>query len=364
MKIAIVCDDLIQRGGQENVVEAVSELWPEADVFTPVATEFWVNRFKKRGVKVITSFMQVLPFKVKLNRFYSVFLFHILGIESFKLEDYELVFSISSRYAHHAITRADQIHICYMNSPGRMFWEPDSYFSPRLKRFLSYFLSYFRMADYTAARRVDFLIANSRNAQRRIKKYLNRESTIIYPFVDMNNFKETANNSSAASDYYLVITRLVAWKKVDLAIEACKRLNLKLKIIGVGTDMERLKSIANENIEFLGYADDIKVDTVRKCKALINTQLEDFGIVPLEAMAMGKAVIAYGKGGVTETIIEGKTGVFFEEQTVESLCETLKNFDLGKFSEEDCISRAKEFSKDVFNGKIKKLVNDLTSKNI
>lgn len=364
MKIALVCDDLIQRGGQERVMEAVAEIWPEADIYTSVASEYWIERFKRIGRNIHTSFMQSFPFVLRLNRVYSAFALHTLAMEAFDFTDYDVVITISSRYAHQVNTRPEQVHICYMNSPGRMFWEPRHYFNNGFLERLSYrlispYLMYARVNDFVAANRIDHIIANSNNSRNKVLKFLRKQAVVIYPFIDLEKIPNEIAVAPDRNRYCTVVTRLSSWKRVDIAIEACIRGNLKLKIIGEGSDMPRLRKIANENgnIELLGYVpDDEKYKILANSSCLINTQFEDFGIVPLEAMACGVPVVAYGKGGATETVIENKTGLFFDTQTPESLLDALKTLEKTNFSKTDCVERAREFSKEVFKTKIKQFV--------
>jgi glycosyltransferase involved in cell wall biosynthesis len=283
MRIAIVCDDLIQFGGAEKLVMAVSEIWPDAPIYTSVISEKWKEICIKKRIEVRTSFMQKLPAVEKLNRYYSPFFLHCLAFESFNLNDFEIVLSISSRFSHGAITQPQTKHICYMNSPGRMFWESDSYFEKEsygilklikflARPFLSLSLSILKLWDYTASHRVNYFIANSKTPQARIKKYYGIEAPIIYPFVDMTN-----KPSSGQGDYFLTISRLQSWKRLDIVVNACSKLNLSLKIIGDGPDMQNLKNIAGSSVEFLGYVDDKKKnELLGECKALIQAQKEDF----------------------------------------------------------------------------------------
>ncbi len=364
MKIAIVCDDLIQNGGSEKIFEAVCEMWPQAAVFTSVVSKEWLKKLKDRGFEVKTSFIQKLPFASKLNRYYSLFFLHIFAFESFDFSDYDLVFSVSSRYAHFVITKPTTKHVCYLNSPGRMFWEPFDYFESEtfgaLKIFMSFgrkfvtpFLSAIRIADYAAMHRVDVIISNSIVTQKRLKKYFGINSSIVNPYVETPNF----DLPKTSEDFYLVLTRLVSWKKVDLAITACSNLGRKLKIIGTGPDTSRLKNLANGNIEFMGFLEtDQKWSLLRDCRALINTQKEDFGIVPLEAMWAGKPVIAYRCGGALETVVERETGIFFNEQAPDVLEKAILELEGTVFDPVACRDRAKGFSKDKFKCSILELV--------
>ncbi|MFA6981944.1 MAG: glycosyltransferase [Patescibacteria group bacterium] len=358
MKIAIVFDDLTQFGGAERLLLAVLDIWPDAPLYTSVASKEWVELLEKRGTTLKTSFMQKLPFKKRLNRLYGALGLHILAMESFDLSGYEVVFSISSRYAHGVVTKPGTKHICYMNSPGRMFWEPNSYFENEgfFTRFKGLSLSHQRLWDYSASHRVDRFIANSLTPRARIKKYYGLDSHVIYPFYE---FPKTVIERGS-SPYFLVISRLQSWKKIDIAIKACGELHLPLKIIGDGPQRKALQKLAKkyENIEVLGYVtEEEKYDAIAGSKALIQTQLEDFGIVPLEVMACGKLVIAFGAGGALETVVPGETGEFFGSQTVESLMQTLKTFDPQRYSTDNCRKRAEAFTKERFQKEVKSFVD-------
>jgi glycosyltransferase involved in cell wall biosynthesis len=343
------------------------DIWPEAPLYTTVVSKEWQKRLKNKKTKYFVSFMQRLPFVEKIYRYYSPFLFYTIAFENFDFSEYDVVLSISSRFAHHIVTKPTTKHICYMNSPGRMIWENKDYFEKEsygllrslkfmARYFLSFPLNYLRMVDYAAAQRVDQFIANSKTPKKRIKKYYNRDSMVLYPFIDKNDFE---NITPKKGDYFLVLTRLAAWKKVDIAIEACKRLSMDIIIVGTGPDLERLRKMESDNVQILGYVDDQKArDLVCGCRAVINTQFEDFGIVPLEAMVCGKPVIAYKKGGALETIEEGKTGVFFDQQTPESLMKVLKNFNETNFNSDHCKKRALNFEKENFVERIRDIVQN------
>lgn len=402
MKIALVHDDLIQHGGAERLFEAMVEIWPEADVFTSMTTwdrnpsgldDDWSTRRVGKNSKLKTSFMQQLPLKEKLYRHY--FLLYPLAFESFDFTGYDVVLSSSSRFSHGVVTRPETLHICYMNSPGHMLWEPHAYFrasarkegakrphfdSSPLHIFTSPIVSYLRLWDYAAAQRVDYFVANSKTPQKRIKKYYGRDSQIIYPFVDLERFDKNAaafpnpsglgdstrRVSPAAgflSDYFLVVSRLAAWKKIDIAVEACNKLKIPLKIIGEGPDRNRLEKLAGPTVELLGrLTDEEVVSYYQGCRALVFPQKEDFGITPLEAQAAGKPVIAFRAGGALETVIGGKTGEFFSPQTVEALAAVLKKFDLKRYQKEDCYRQAEKFSKRRFQGELKNFVTECYEK--
>lgn len=376
LKIALVHDDLIQRGGAERLFMAMVETFPEADVYVSMAvrqsgseTVGQLDSRKKKKTaklsncqtaKLFTSFMQKLPFKKKLYRHY--FMLYPLAFESFDLTGYDIVISSSTRFAHGVITRPETLHICYMNTPGRPFWEPESYFRPPLARpglakvVLAPFLSYLRLWDYAAAQRVDYFIANSKTPQARMKKYYGRDSHTIYPFVDLERFKG-GKGLKGDKGYYLIVSRLAAWKRIDIAIEAFNKLGLPLKIIGEGPDRKRLQKLAGSTIELLGHLTDKEVvGYYKNCRALIFPQEEDFGITPLEAMAAGKPVIALRAGGALETIVEGKTGEFFYPQTVEVLSGVVKHFNPQRYDPEACRRQAEKFSKERFQKELKEFV--------
>ncbi len=366
MKLAIICDDLIQKGGAEKIVDALSDIFPDAPIYTSIASKEWLKKLEDKNRVVKTSFLQKFPFSVKLNRYFVPFLLNILAFESFDLSDYDVVLSSSSRFAHFIVTKPGTKHVCYMHSPGRMFWQPFDYFEDEsfgvfkplkflARWFLKLPLSYIRMKDFEVSKKVDVFIANSKTTQRRIKKYYGRDSEIVYPFVDFDKYK---NVEPAKGDFFLVITRLVSWKKVDIAIKAFNELNKELRVIGDGPDINRLRSLAGSSIKFLGYAsDEEKIENIRKCQAVIVTQKEDFGIVPLESMACGKPIIAFGKGGATESILPGITGEFFEDQRASYLKRVVENFNSDKYSFGECKKRALEFDREIFEKEIKKIIN-------
>ncbi|KKW05701.1 MAG: Glycosyl transferase group 1 [candidate division CPR1 bacterium GW2011_GWC1_49_13] len=365
LKIAVGHDDLtVPFEGGGKVFSAIAEVFPQADVFTSMGTKERLAEFADR--RVLTTFMQKLPFKRKLQL--PLAPLYPLAFESLDLTDYDLVITSSSRFAHGVLTKPETTHICYMHSPGRMFWEPERYFQDKswLGKLLTPALSYLRLWDYTAAQRVDYFIANSQNIAKKIKRYYGREAKVIYPFVDLARFQTAAEaDSGRPGDYFLIVTRLAPWKRVDIAVEAAKQAGVNLKIVGAGPDRRRLKKMVKAmeegegKIETLGGVGDEEVNTLyRNCRAFIMTQEEDFGITALEAQAMGKPVIAYGAGGALEMVVEGETGEFFKEQTASSLAEVLRKFKAGKYRAEDCRANAERFSKERFQREILKFVEE------
>lgn len=373
MKIAIVFDDLIQNGGAEKLLLMTHEIWPSALIYSCLASNEWIQYCQNNNIKLITSFMQKIPFAVKFNKVLAVFGFHMLAYESFNFDKYDVVLSISARFAHGVITKPSTKHVCYMNSPGRMFWEPCNYFANDneqnarrghfnnrlLQLIISPFLSWIRLWDYTAAQRVDKFIANSKTPQNRIKKYYKRDSDIVYPFAEGTT---KLQKPSSNEKYFLIISRLVSWKKIEIAIKACISLRLNLKVIGEGSDKSRLMKISNNSkyIELCGRVlDDEKTRLICNCVALIQTQHEDFGITPVEAMSWGKPVIAFGRGGALETVVSGVTGEFFYEQTSNSLSDTLQNFSPEKYLPETCQEQSKLFNKQRFVNDLVRQVNSI-----
>ncbi len=374
MKVAIVHDDLIQFGGAEKVLVALHEIWPDAKVFTSVISPAWKKVCEDSKIDVETSFMQKLPKVLDWYRFYGLTLSYPIAFERFNFNDYDLVISSSSRFAHGIITKPSTVHICYMHSPGRMLWEGGSYFNEEKKLkglFKGFFyslsqfpLSYMRLWDHTSAQRVDNFIANSQVVKRKIQRYYNRESTVIYPFCDVKYFTEYQGENRESEPYFLILSRLSAWKKIDLAIEACNKLQVKLLIAGEGPDKKRLSSIAGGNVRFLGFvSENEKRELLKNCSALIFPQSEDFGITPLEALSSGRPVIAYKDGGVLETIIEGKTGEFFYPQNSEALSSVLAKFNPSGYNSADCVAQALKFDKTVFLQAIKSFVESYVPKN-
>ena len=376
LKIAVGHDDLtVPYAGGEKVFAAIAETFPQADIFTSMITPWWANKVSNLNKasnerRIITTFMQRIPFKRKLQK--ALFLLYPLAFESFDLSDYDLVISSSSRFAHGVITRPETKHICYMHSPGRMFWEPDHYFgsNSRLKTLLTPALSYLRLWDHAAAQRVNQFMANSKNVARKIKRYYGRDAEVVYPFVDLERFKPVVSSQEpgVANNYFLVVTRLAPWKRVEIAVEAANAVGAKLKVVGIGPDEKRLEKLArsqesgvgSKKVEILGgVPDDQATELFQNCSALIMTQEEDFGITSLEAQACGKPVIAYGAGGALETVVAGKTGEFFASQDAEALAKVLKKFDPKRYRPEDCRANAEKFSKERFQKELTRVVSQV-----
>jgi len=354
MKIALVHDDLIQWGGAEKVLSEISNIFPDAPIYTAIAdfkNPLIAQNFK--GKKIITSFLQKLPFH---KEFYKPLMpLYPLAFEQFDFSGFDLVISQTTRFAKSIITKPETIHVCYIHTPPRFLWNFDG---EKISAFRKLFFKWLRNFDKVSAERVDFWIAGSENCQKRLKKIYQADSKILYPFVDIEKLNP---EKSFSGDYYLIISRLNKYKKVDLAVKAFKTNGRKLKIVGVGPEFERIQREAGENIAVLGKVSEALLENlIAGCRGLIITAEEDFGMTSIEAQALGKGVIAYGAGGALESILPGKTGNYFAEQTAESLNKALEIFESLKIKPEDCYENAKKFSKEKFKTRLLELIHAYT----
>ncbi len=360
MKVALIHDHLAQDGGAEKVLKVLAEMFPEAPIYTLLFEPKNADKYYRHR-RIETSIIQKLPGGISHYQWYMPFM--PMAVEFFDLSGYDLVISDSSSFAKGVVTSSHTLHICYCHTPTRYLWSDTHQYINELKynkyfkKVISLVLNYVRMWDRLAADRVDEYIANSRFVAKRIKKYYKRESTVIYPPVEIEKFKISAKTG----DYFLIGGRLAPYKRVDIVIEACKKLGKKLKIYGDGVDLGRLKKMAEgySNIEFLGWVDDaVKAELYSHCLAFIYPQEEDFGITAVEAMASGRPVIAYKRGGAMETVQDGVTGIFFNEQTIGSLAQAINNFDASKFNPEIIRRQAEKFSIAKFKKEITKHIED------
>ncbi len=350
-KIAIVYDWIDKWGGVERVLLALHEIFPDADFFTSyydAEKAIWA-----KNLKIKTSFIQELPSLIRGSRIASL-PFYPYAFESFDFSDYDLVISVTSSFAKSIITRPETLHICYLLTPTRYLWSnPDDYINNYLKKIiLSPYLKKLREWDFIAAQRPDKIIAISETAADRCKKYYQRKSEVINPPFDSeywndiklkfqnSNFKSNSKSklphfakaSRGRESYFLVVSRLEPYKKVDLVLRLINLSKQKLIVVGEGSQGEKLRKIAGENVTFLSKVTDEELGVLySNAQALIMPQEEDFGYVSLEAQLFGCPVISYKKGGASETIIEGKTGLFFEEQSVSSLQDAIQRFDMVKY---------------------------------
>jgi len=355
MKVALVYDRVNKFGGAERVLLALHKIWPEAPLYTSVynsKSASWANVFK-----VIPSFLQNFPLAKTNHEIYALLM--PLAFESFNFDEYDLVVSVTSEAAKGIITKPKTLHLCYCLTPTRYLWSGyEEYFNSSLSLIAEPWANDLKKWDLIASERPDDYLAISETVGNRIKKYYQRESEIIYPPVDTKKF-QIPKYKIQNTKYFLVVSRLVKYKKVDLAIEAFNELGWKLKIVGTGREARKLKKMAKENIEFLGQLTDKELlSYYQNCQAVIFSQEEDFGIVPLESQACGKPVIAFFAGGAKETVSEGKTGLFFKEQTKSSLIKILKRFRPNNFKSIVCRKQAEKFSQEKFIIKFKKKVEE------
>jgi glycosyltransferase involved in cell wall biosynthesis len=358
-KIAIIHSWLNQYGGAERVLEQLHDLFPDAPIYTSM---FDPSVFPKKyqSWDIRTSFMQRVPFSRTKHQM-MLFLYPF-AFESFDLSQYDVVLSLTSGFAHGVRTTRPTRHLCYCLNPPRFLWDFDSYVkleavggAARLGLGLT--VPWLRRWDYAAAQRVDQYIGISELVRERIKRSYGREAAIVYPSIDVDSFQPSAE----IDDYYLIVSRLIPYKRVDLAIEACNRLKLPLKIIGDGRSRAALERLAGPTIEFVGKVDDAALRRAyARCKAFIFPGEEDFGLTPVEAQAAGRPVIALGKGGTLETIVAGETGEFFPNQSVESLVETLARFDYRAYDSHRIRARARaKFDVSIFRERFRDHVSRL-----
>lgn len=353
MKVALVHDYLNQMGGAERVVLALHELFPDAPLYTSIYDPNRVDpAFQHMDIR--TSFMQKFPFIMKHHQPYLPF--YPSAMENLDLRGYDLVLSSSSAFGKGVIVKPGTVHICYCHTPMRWCWNYHEYVErERLggmaRRMLPLMMTRLRMWDQTSAARVDHFIANSPVIAERIQKYYRREAQVIPPPVEASRF--LFDPTRQLGDYLLILGRFVPYKRFDLAIQACNQLRLPLVVIGKGRDEKRLKAMAGPTIRFLGGLADTEVlEYFARCRAFLFPGEEDFGITPLEAQASGRPVIAYGAGGALSSVIEGITGTFFREQTVESLVGVLSSFDERRFDPQVIRNHALEFDKPRFQRRI------------
>lgn len=356
MRVAIVHDDLVQFGGAERVLEGICEIFPGAPIYTSVYdrdNELLERLFGPRTV--VTSFLQKIP---GWKFLYKVLLpLYPIAFEQFDFSGYDLVISHTTRFAKSIITKPETKHICYMHTPPRFLW---NFSGENQHKFLEPFFKWLRHYDKISARRPDLILAGSENAKKRIKDVYGLDSKVLYPFIDLERFEGVETFDGG---YFLVISRLNKYKRVDLAVNACVEVGVPLKVIGTGPEMGKLNF--KFQIEFLGsLSDEMVVKVLSGTRALIMSGIEDFGLTSLEAQALGKPVIAYGSGGALETVIPKVTGTFFNEQKKESLIRVLENFNFQGFNPKDCKQNASKFSKEIFVKKLKQAVNVLILYNI
>jgi len=348
VKLAIVFSWLNQYGGAERVLEVVHDMYPAAPVYTSLYRPSALPA-SYRSWDIRTSFLNHMPLARTRHQLYLSW--YPLAFESFDLRGYDAVLSLTSGFGHGVITSAGTAHLCYCLTPARFLWNYHAYIEREgvgalARMALRPTLKSLRQWDRLAADRVDQFVAISRTVQQRIEKVYRRDSIIIYPPIATHQ----GQIAQEPEDYFLVVSRLIPYKRIDLAIEAFNRLGLPLRIIGDGRDRAMLERLAKDNVQFLGFvpSDDAVREQMARCRALIFPGEEDFGLAPLEAMSAGRPVIAYAAGGALDTVVEGETGAFFREPTPESLIEAISRFEGMTFSPATLQAHASEFGVERF----------------
>ncbi|EIW8542893.1 TPA: glycosyltransferase family 4 protein [Klebsiella pneumoniae] len=367
MNIGIVADWLVTYAGAERVIKEIIDLYPESELYSVIDFLSDNSRRHFRNKKAKTTFIQNLPFSEKKYQKYLPLM--PLAIEQLDVSSHDIILSSSHAVAKGVLTGPDQLHISYVHSPIRYAWDlqhqylREAFLDKGIKGILAKVLLHkMRLWDYRTSNGVDHFVANSNFIARRIKKVYGRTSDVIYPPVDVERFKLCENKE----DFYFTASRLVPYKRIDLIVEAFSAMpDKKLVVIGDGSDMEKVKSKAAKNIEILGYQPDSVVeDCMRKAKAFVFAAEEDFGITPVEAQACGTPVIAFGKGGALETVrpygVENPSGVFFEQQTVESIIKAVEEFSskYDTFRPIDCRDNALRFSTIKFQENMRNYVQE------
>lgn len=355
MNAALVHEFLITWGGSDFVLRQFADMFPDAPIYTALYHKDMDKWFAGRDIRA--SFLQRIPGAAARHRFLMPFF--PLAFESFDLTGRDLVLSSHHLAAKCVITPPDTCHVCFCHTPMRYGWDfTHQYIAqmrPSLRTPMLLALHYLRNVDVASANRVDYFIANSRYVANRIRKYYRREAEVINSPVDTSKF----HLSGVIDDYHLIVSRMVGYKRVDLAVEVFNRLGKRLLVIGDGPEMGRIKSMAGKNIEILGFVPDDKLaEYYSRCRAFIFPGIEDFGITPLEAQASGRPVIAFREGGAMETVIDGKTGLFFDEQTPQSLTSAVLAAEKMTFEPQAVRRHAERFDTQIFKIKIRKFIDE------
>lgn len=366
LKIAIVTDWLTNMGGAEHLLYSLHKAFPEAPIYTSVFSPEKCPRFKNLDVR--TTYLQKFPrFLREKHQLFPVF--RANAFKKLDLSKYDVVISCASAEAKSVAVRDDATHICYCHTPTRYYWSHYEEYrqhpgfgplDPIVKLLLPPFVKWMRKLDLQAVNGVDYFIANSHEVQSRIKKYYHKDSTIIFPPVETKRFNPTTKVEK--QDYYLVAGRQIPYKRIDLAISACNKLKKPLVVIGRGSEHQKLVDLAGPTVKFAtGVSDENMAQYFQRAKGFIFPSLEDFGIVPVEAMAAGTPVIAFSKGGALDYIKNGVNGIFFDKQTTKSVAEAINRLEKTSFSSQSIIKHAKAFDEQVFIKKIQEFVKSKTS---
>lgn len=356
MHIALVHDWLNQIGGAEDVLETMAGMFPDAPIYTSM---YWRAGMPPayRSWDIRTTWMDRLPGIYSHHQLYLPL--YPLAFARLDLSGYAVVLSNKSGFCHGV--RADgAVHVCYCLAPTRYVWEFEEYAArealpPALKTALLPIIRLLRRWDYRAAQRVDHFIAISSEIRARIRHYYGRDSTIIHPPVDTARFEPALTHG----DYYLIVSRLVPYRRIDLVVQAFNKLGLPLIIAGDGRDRDALEKLAGPNVTFLGHVPDADLpELYARCRAYVLPGVEDFGIAPLQAQAAGRPVIAYRAGGALDTVVEGETGNFFDEPTPEALAAAVRAFDPDTIDPRACAQNAARFDASVFRRKLRQFVEE------
>lgn len=368
LKVALVYDRINKWGGAEKVLLTLHKMYPHAPLYTSVYnpdTARWAKAFPK----IYTSFIQRIPCASNHHEWFPYLM--PFAFSRFNFSKYDLVISVTSEFAKNINTTGKTKHICYCLTPTRYLWSGyDDYFKNKIVKFIATpLINYLRKVDLKAAEKPDVMIAISTEVQKRIKKYYTRNSKIIFPPVGFSRSHRknplsrdfvTRNSSSLDAHYFLLVSRLVSYKKVDLAVRAFNKNGHILVIVGTGSEEAKLKKMAKDNIKFVGFITERKLKTYYKnCKAIIFPQKEDFGLVAVEALSFGKPVIAYKRGGIQDIVDDGRNGVFFNKQTPESLIKAIEKFFTMQFNNAIIASTAERFAESKFRVNLKSVINKL-----
>ncbi len=359
MKVAIIHYWLVGMRGGEKVIEALCDMYPQADIFTHVYVPEMVSD-KIRQHRVVPTFINSLPRAAKMYKTYLPLM--PLALEQLDLRGYDLVISSESGPAKGIIPPSDALHVCYCHTPMRYIWNMYHDYrdgAGRLTRWMMPPLShYLRMWDVTSAARVDSFVANSATVARRVRRYYGVDSAVVHPPVDTAAF--AAVPSSELGDHYLMAGELVSYKRPDLAVRAFNEMRLKLVVIGGGDMLEEVHRLAGPTVTVMGSQPfDVLKQHYARCRALIFPGEEDFGMVPVEAMASGRPVVAFGRGGATETVTEGVSGVFFAEQTAEAISAAVRRLDNFHIDPAKIVAHASQFGREQFFQKMKTHIDGL-----
>jgi glycosyltransferase involved in cell wall biosynthesis len=356
VRLALVHDWLNQIGGAEDVLETLVGMFPAAPIYTSM---YWRERMPPayRSWDIRTTWMDRLP---GIYRHHQTYLpLYPLAFAQLDLGGYDVVLSNKSGFCH-GVQAGGAVHICYCLAPTRYVWDFGGYaareaLSPALKTVLGPLIGLLRRWDYRAAQRVDHFVAISREVQARIRRYYGRDSLVVHPPVDTARFQP----APAYGDYYLIVSRLIPYRRIDLAVQAFNQLGLPLVIAGDGRDRPRLETQAGRNVTFLGRVPDEDLpDLFARCRAYVLPGVEDFGIAPLQAQAAGRPVIARGAGGALDSVVEGETGVFFDQPTPEALAAAVRAFDPDAVDPRACVQNAARFDASVFRQRLMRLVEE------